>query len=46
MPPDELTGALSLLMEGAVEIEGRMPWSSNGTFLVTVTEGERSTRAV
>jgi uncharacterized repeat protein (TIGR03843 family) len=39
LPTDErpqaaLTG---LLLAGAIEIEGRMPWSSNNTFLVTVT---------
>ena len=27
---------MDLLASGAVEIEGRMPWSSNNTFLVTV----------
>ncbi|HET9076845.1 MAG TPA: SCO1664 family protein [Acidimicrobiales bacterium] len=30
----------SLLSTGRVEIEGRMPWSSNGTYLVTVTEAD------
>jgi uncharacterized repeat protein (TIGR03843 family) len=30
--PDPLT----LLASGGIEIQGRMPWSSNGTFLVTV----------
>jgi uncharacterized repeat protein (TIGR03843 family) len=29
--------ALTLLSSGEVEIQGRMPWSSNGTYLVTVT---------
>jgi uncharacterized repeat protein (TIGR03843 family) len=28
---------VSLLQSGTVDIEGRMPWSSNGTFLCTVT---------
>ncbi len=47
MPPDERPQAplsdplaaqmTGLLSTGTVEIEGRMPWSSNGTFLVTVT---------
>ncbi|MDQ6840641.1 MAG: SCO1664 family protein [Actinomycetota bacterium] len=32
--PDVLT----VLSEGRIEIQGRMPWSSNGTFLVTVGE--------
>jgi uncharacterized repeat protein (TIGR03843 family) len=27
---------VALLSSGSIEIEGRMPWSSNGTFLVTV----------
>jgi uncharacterized repeat protein (TIGR03843 family) len=34
MPKDEL--ALELLLTGDVDIEGRMPWSSNATFLVNV----------
>jgi uncharacterized repeat protein (TIGR03843 family) len=29
--------ALTILAEGEVEIQGRMPWSSNRTFLVTVS---------
>jgi len=28
--------ALTVLSEGRIELKGRMPWSSNGTFLVTV----------
>jgi uncharacterized repeat protein (TIGR03843 family) len=28
---------VSLLQSGTVDIEGRMPWSSNGTFLCTLT---------
>lgn len=28
--------ALSILAEGPIEVQGRMPWSSNGTYLVTV----------
>ncbi len=28
---------MNLLADGRIEIEGRMPWSSNGTFLCTVT---------
>ena len=31
------TALTELLTTGTLEIEGRMPWSSNGTFLVTVT---------
>ena len=32
--------ALTLLLEGDAEIQGRMPWSSNGTFLAKLTAGE------
>jgi uncharacterized repeat protein (TIGR03843 family) len=37
---------VALLSSGAIEIEGRMPWSSNATFLVTVTSGEERARAI
>ena len=37
---------LVLLADGSVEILGRMPWSSNATFLVTVRGGEDEGRAV
>jgi uncharacterized repeat protein (TIGR03843 family) len=37
---------LDLLTSGEIEIQGRMPWSSNGTYLVTVTDGENTTAAV
>ena len=37
---------LDLLTDGEIEIEGRMPWSSNGTFLVRVTSAETWTRAI
>ena len=37
---------LELLAVGEIDIEGRMPYSSNGTFLVHVTRGEHSTRAI
>jgi uncharacterized repeat protein (TIGR03843 family) len=36
---------LSLLLEGEVEVQGRMPWSSNHTFLVTVTDSDGTTVA-
>jgi uncharacterized repeat protein (TIGR03843 family) len=48
VPPDELSAVSDLLADDAIpdpvaflmhaepEIEGRMPWSSNGTFLVTM----------
>jgi uncharacterized repeat protein (TIGR03843 family) len=41
VPADERSptpDALSLLFTGSVEIQGRMPWSSNGTYLVTVSD--------
>lgn len=37
---------IDLLRSGAVEVLGRMPWSSNGTFLVEVTHGEDVAPAV
>jgi uncharacterized repeat protein (TIGR03843 family) len=41
-------GALSptLLTEGEVTLEGRLPWSSNGTFLVQVARRGETARAV
>jgi uncharacterized repeat protein (TIGR03843 family) len=39
-------GLLAVLTGGRVEVEGRMPWSSNGTFLVTVSDGAETTLAV
>jgi uncharacterized repeat protein (TIGR03843 family) len=41
MPQDERAptpDTLTLLAQGPMEIQGRMPWSSNGTFLATVGE--------
>lgn len=47
MPQDELTQQpLDLLRRGEVTVKGRMPWSSNGTFLVEVGAGEVRTLAV
>ena len=37
---------MSLLVEGEVEILGRLPWSSNRTFLVSCTRGDEETGAV
>ena len=34
------------LMEGEMEIEGRMPWSSNATFLVTLRLADDSVRGI
>jgi uncharacterized repeat protein (TIGR03843 family) len=41
VPADELNGgvpadALAILAEAEIELEGRMPWSSNATFLVNL----------
>ncbi|MAT06763.1 MAG: phosphatidylinositol kinase [Acidimicrobiaceae bacterium] len=36
MSPDELADPISFLTHAEVEIEGRMPWSSNATFLTTL----------
>src|ERR1019366_4815043 len=49
VPQDErppATDVVSLLADGEIEIVGRMPWSSNQTFLVTCTAGEEETGAV
>ncbi len=49
MPTDELTDRsdqIDLLLKGDVDIEGRMPWSSNATFLVNVTHGDRAAQAI
>jgi uncharacterized repeat protein (TIGR03843 family) len=40
VPEDErasASDALTVLAKGAVELQGRMPWSSNATFLATVS---------
>jgi uncharacterized repeat protein (TIGR03843 family) len=37
---------LELLRDGEVEVDGRMPWSSNATFLVTVRAGADETKAI
>jgi uncharacterized repeat protein (TIGR03843 family) len=50
VPTDELTtdgipaDALSILANAEVELEGRMPWSSNATFLVNL--GDSGARAI
>ena len=38
--------SLTLLQEGEVEIQGRMPWSSNSTFLATVCGGDEMMQAI
>jgi uncharacterized repeat protein (TIGR03843 family) len=37
---------LSLLADGEIEVKGRMPWSSNATFLAEVRCGDAETRAI
>jgi len=37
---------VDLLTHGSMEIKGRMPWSSNGTFLAEVTCGQMSVHGV
>ncbi|MEM9562354.1 MAG: SCO1664 family protein [Actinomycetota bacterium] len=43
LPTDEL---IDLFQTGEIEVEGRMPNSSNATLLVTVSDDERSHRAI
>ena len=46
-PPERpQADGLTFLREGDVEVEGRMPWSSNGTYLVEVCGGDETMRAV
>jgi uncharacterized repeat protein (TIGR03843 family) len=37
---------LDLLTSGEIEIEGRMPWSSNATFLVNITCGDAAAQGI
>jgi uncharacterized repeat protein (TIGR03843 family) len=37
---------LELLSCGDIDIEGRMPWSSNATFLVDITRGKQACKAI
>jgi uncharacterized repeat protein (TIGR03843 family) len=37
---------LIFLREGEIDVEGRMPWSSNGTYLVEICKGGDTMRAV
>lgn len=52
LPPGELTSPTmpdpvrALLEDGEIDVEGRMPWSSNGTFLVQVRLDDAWTRAI
>jgi uncharacterized repeat protein (TIGR03843 family) len=49
MPADELSeraAQRALLINGEIDIEGRMPWSSNATFLVNVDCGDDHAQAI
>lgn len=50
MPGDDVTvddpGVAELLSGGEIEILGRMPWSSNGTYLVRVSNATHHTQAI
>jgi len=49
MPPDErqpLTDALTILAHGEIEVQGRMPWSSNATFLLALNLDGAELRAI
>ncbi len=48
MPADELTRVrqLEVLQAGELDIEGRMPWSSNATFLVNVCFEDVAAQAI
>jgi len=37
---------IPLLRNGALEIHGRMPWSSNGTYLVSLDDGSNRTQGI
>jgi len=46
-PPERpQADVLTILREGDVEVEGRMPWSSNGTFMARVCHDDEVLRAV
>jgi len=46
-PPERpQADSLTILREGEVEVEGRMPWSSNGTYLVQVCKDGDAMRGV
>src|SRR5262245_780576 len=45
-PAPDGTNAIEVLCAGEIEILGRMPWSSNSTFLVTVHHQEIEARAI
>ena len=38
--------ALEILEHGEIEVLGRMPWSSNGTWLCALSDGDATCRAI
>ncbi len=44
--PLSLEAAIDLLTQGEIDVQGLLPWSSNYTFLVTVSQGELQAVAV
>lgn len=49
MSANELVGhdnPTALIADGEIEVVGRMPWSSNATFLVKVTDASGTTQAI
>ncbi|MFV0315603.1 MAG: SCO1664 family protein [Microthrixaceae bacterium] len=44
--PADTEAMLTLLREGEIEVLGLMPWSSNGTFLTQVVDGEDHAPAI
>jgi hypothetical protein len=45
-PPERSPGTLELLQQGEIEVKGRMPWSSNGTYLVHLRLEEQESAAI
>jgi uncharacterized repeat protein (TIGR03843 family) len=45
-PAPDRSDQLELLTEGEIDIEGRMPWSSNATFLVNLSLGDRTAQGI
>jgi uncharacterized repeat protein (TIGR03843 family) len=49
VPEDQRTpgpDALTILTSGELEVQGRMPWSSNGTYLTVAAAGEHALEAI
>jgi uncharacterized repeat protein (TIGR03843 family) len=44
--PIDRSEQLAVLVHGDVDIEGRMPWSSNATFLVNLAHGGRTAQGI